>query len=81
VQEGLEQEDFQTALRTRGETETTQENIEDWLELDEGDPGFHLLTEELIAAVIHFFSSALSILLNIRCICFLDFLVFQRFFL
>jgi hypothetical protein len=23
-----------------GETETTQENIQDWLELGEGDPGF-----------------------------------------
>jgi hypothetical protein len=26
-----------------GETETTQENIQDWLELYEGDPGFQLL--------------------------------------
>jgi hypothetical protein len=25
--------------------ETTQENIQDLLELDEGDPGFQLLTE------------------------------------
>jgi hypothetical protein len=31
-------------LRAGGETETTQENIQDWLELDEGDPGFQLLT-------------------------------------
>jgi hypothetical protein len=23
-----------------------QENIQDWLKLDEGDPGFELLTEE-----------------------------------
>jgi hypothetical protein len=38
-------------LRAAGETETTQENIQDWLELDEGDPGFQLLTEEEIAAV------------------------------
>jgi hypothetical protein len=37
------QEDFQTLLRTAGETETTQENLQDWLELDEGDPGFQLL--------------------------------------
>jgi hypothetical protein len=35
---------FQTVLRAAGETETTQENIQDWLELDEGDPGFQLLT-------------------------------------
>jgi hypothetical protein len=37
-------------LRAAGETETTQENIQDWIELDEGDPGFQLLTEEEIAA-------------------------------
>jgi hypothetical protein len=48
--EGLEQGDFQTVLRAPGETETTQANIQDWLELDEGDPGFQLLTEEEIVA-------------------------------
>jgi hypothetical protein len=37
-------------LRAAGETETTQGNIRDWLQLDEGDPGFQLLTEEEIAA-------------------------------
>jgi hypothetical protein len=37
-------------LRAAGETET-----QDWLQLDEGDPGFQLLTEEEIAAVIHSF--------------------------
>jgi hypothetical protein len=31
-------------FRAAGETETTQKNIRDWLELDEGDPGFQLLT-------------------------------------
>jgi hypothetical protein len=41
-------------LRTAGETETTQENIQDWLELDEGDPGFQLLTGKEIPAVIFF---------------------------
>jgi hypothetical protein len=41
-------------LRTAGETETTQENIQDWLELDAGDLAFQLLTEEKIAAVIFF---------------------------
>jgi hypothetical protein len=41
-------------LRAAGETETTQENIQDWLELDEGDPEFQLLTEEETAAVIFF---------------------------
>jgi hypothetical protein len=39
-------------LRAAGETETTQANIQDWIELDEGDPGFQLLTEEEIAAHI-----------------------------
>jgi hypothetical protein len=53
-QEGLEQEDCQTVLRAAGETETTQENIKNLPELDEGDPGFPLLTEEEITAVIFF---------------------------
>jgi hypothetical protein len=30
-------------LRAAGETETTQEDIKDWLQLDEGDPGFQVL--------------------------------------
>jgi hypothetical protein len=47
-------------LRAAGETETTQQNIQDWLKLDEGDPGFQFLTEEEIVAVI--FSSALPII-------------------
>jgi uncharacterized protein YehS (DUF1456 family) len=42
-------------LRAAGETETTQENIQDWLQLDERDSGFQLLTEEEIAAMIFFF--------------------------
>jgi hypothetical protein len=59
-------EDFQTVLRAAGETETMQENILNWLELDEGDLGFQLLTEDEIAAVIfcYVFSSAQPILLN-----------------
>jgi hypothetical protein len=51
-------------LRAAGGTETTQENIQHWLELDEGDIKFQLLTEEEIAAVIilfYLFSSALPI--------------------
>jgi hypothetical protein len=52
-------------LRATGETETRPENIQDWRELDGGDHGFQLLTEEEIAAVIFYlFSSALPILLN-----------------
>jgi hypothetical protein len=33
---------LQTVLRAAGETETAQGNIQDWLQLDEGDPGFQL---------------------------------------
>jgi hypothetical protein len=40
-------------LRAAGETEAMQENIQDWLELDEGDPGFQLLKEDEIGAVIY----------------------------
>jgi hypothetical protein len=42
-------------LRAAGETESTQENIQDWLQLDEGDPGFQLVTEEEISAVLFFY--------------------------
>jgi hypothetical protein len=53
-------------LRAAGETETKQENIPDWLDLDVGHPGFQLLTEGEIAAVIFLFSSTLSILSNFQ---------------
>jgi hypothetical protein len=46
-------------LRAVGETETSQENIRDLLELDEGDPGFQLLTEEVAAVMILGLSSSL----------------------
>jgi hypothetical protein len=42
-------------LRVVGETEPTQGNIRDWFQLDEGDRGVQLLTEEEIAAVIFVF--------------------------
>jgi hypothetical protein len=42
-------------LRAAGETETTQENIQDWIQLDEGDPAFQLLTLEEIAALTFYF--------------------------
>jgi hypothetical protein len=51
----LEKENFQTVLRAAGETETTQENIQDWFELDEGDPGFQLLAAQEISSVIFFY--------------------------
>jgi hypothetical protein len=55
-------------LRAAGETETTQENIQDWLELDEGNPGFQLLTGRN-----YLFSSVLPILLNFPFISFVNF--------
>jgi hypothetical protein len=42
-------------LRAAGETESTQRNIQDWLELDAGDTGFQILTEEEIATVIYLY--------------------------
>jgi hypothetical protein len=61
--------------RATGETESMQENIQDWFELDEGDPGLQLLTNEEFAAVIFFyeFSSTLPTLLYFPFICFLNF--------
>jgi hypothetical protein len=69
-------------LRAAGVTETTQENIKDWLQLDERDPGFQLLAKEEITAVIFFiyFYKALPILLNFPFICFLSFLCFRAIF-
>jgi hypothetical protein len=60
-----------------------QANTQDWPKLDEGDPGFQLLTEEEMAAVLSFylFSSALPILLNFPFICFLRFLVIYGYLL
>jgi hypothetical protein len=54
-------------LRAAGQTGTAQENIQDWLELDEGDPGFQLLVflyflnKCSIAIFFHLFSSALLV--------------------
>jgi hypothetical protein len=42
-------------LRAAGEPESRQENMLDWLELDEGDPGFQFLAEKEIAVVIYLF--------------------------
>jgi hypothetical protein len=57
------------------ETEITQEIIQDWLQLDEVDPGFQLLTEEEIATVIFliFISISTRILFKFPFICFLSF--------
>jgi hypothetical protein len=57
-------------LRAAGETETMQENIKDWRELDERDLGSQLLTEQEIAVVIFYylFSSALLFFLSFLCL-------------
>jgi hypothetical protein len=67
-------------LGAAGETETTQENIQDWLQLDEVDPGFQFLIEEETAAVIFFylFSSPISILSNFPLICYVRFFLSFR---
>jgi hypothetical protein len=64
--------------KTPSRVTLTRDNIQDWLELDEGEPGVQLLTKEEMAAVIFFylFSSALPILLNCPFICFLSFFIF-----
>jgi hypothetical protein len=59
-------------LRAPGETEPTHENIQGWLELDEGDPGFQLLTDRNCCSdIFYLFSSALPVLLNFPFICFI----------
>jgi hypothetical protein len=65
-------------LRAARETEITQENIQDWLGLDEGDPGFQLLTEEEITAVIYFF---LLIFISTTYIIKFSIYLFSKFFL
>jgi hypothetical protein len=49
----------------------TKKSKIDWLELDEEDPEFQLLTQDKIAAILYLylFTSALSILLNFLLIC------------
>jgi hypothetical protein len=53
-----------------GETETTQEHFQDWLQLDKGVPRFQLLV------FLYLFSSALPILLHFPFICFLSVFLF-----
>jgi hypothetical protein len=67
-------------LRAAGETETTQENIQDWLQLDEGDPGFQLLTGRNCCSDTFFLFSSALMLLNFPFICFLYFLSFRAIF-
>jgi hypothetical protein len=44
---------FQTVLRAAGEIETSQQNVKNWFQLAEGDPGAQLLAE--VAALIYFY--------------------------
>jgi hypothetical protein len=64
-------------VRGAGKTETMQENIQDCLELDEGDPGFHLLVFLLFLnkgiRVIFLFSFISTTPLSLNC----TFFVFQ----
>jgi hypothetical protein len=64
-------------LRAAGETETTQENIKVWINLDEGVPwssasdrGRNCCSDIFF---FNLFSSALPVLLNFSFICFLSF--------
>jgi hypothetical protein len=52
-------------LRAAGETETTQENIQNWLELDERDPGFQFSNRgrNCYIDIFYLFSSALPMFL------------------
>jgi hypothetical protein len=80
---GIRETGLPDVLRAAGETETTQENIHYWLQLDEGDPGFRPLTEEVIAAgifIIYFHQHCLYFL-NFLFICFLIFLFVFRGYL
>jgi hypothetical protein len=60
-------------VRAARETETTQENIQDWFELNERDPKFQLQTEGEIAAVIFLFTFISTALLIKYFISFLSF--------
>jgi hypothetical protein len=71
---GLKREDFQTVLRATGETETTQQNIQDWLQLTEGTLPFYSYLLKVLQRFVHLALSVLPILLNFPFICFIKFL-------
>jgi hypothetical protein len=78
----LEEEDFQNVLRATGGTETKQENIQDWLQLDDGKPWisaiffYQFLHIGSTVIFLYFFTSVLPILLTFQFICFLIFIFF-----
>ncbi|KAG7155529.1 Tigger transposable element-derived protein 7-like 31, partial [Homarus americanus] len=47
--EGFEARDFHHILKRAGENDITEDDIRNWLEDTEGDPGYQVLTEEEIA--------------------------------
>jgi hypothetical protein len=63
-------------LRAAAETETAQENIRGWLKPEKGDPGFQLMAEEEISAVIYFF-----IFISTACIIKFPIYLFSNLFL
>jgi hypothetical protein len=67
-------------LRAAGETETTQENIQDWLQLDEGDPVFQLLTEKEISAMIFLFFINATYIIKFSIYLFSNFFYFRDIF-
>jgi hypothetical protein len=64
-------------LRAAGETETTQ--IQDWLQMDEGDPEFQPMTKKEIAEMF-FIYPTLLMLLNFPVISFLRSLILRLTF-
>jgi hypothetical protein len=63
-------------LRAIGETETTEENIHDWLRLDAGNPGFQLLTEDEAAILLNFhFIGILNFFKDVFCFIHPDYLL------
>nr|XP_033795171.1 jerky protein homolog-like [Geotrypetes seraphini] len=46
---GFEVEDFYTMMKNAGENNTTEEALLEWLEEDEGDPGYQIMSESEIA--------------------------------
>ncbi|XP_076048822.1 uncharacterized protein LOC143029777 isoform X2 [Oratosquilla oratoria] len=51
--EGLEATDFHYMLQCAGETEVTLENVQDWLDENDNEPGHQILSaEEIVAEVV-----------------------------
>jgi hypothetical protein len=79
-EEVLEKKTFGQCWGQLGGLNPTQENTQDWLELDEEHPEFQLLTEEEIAAMIFLFIFISTTSLHFAFICFI-FIVLQGYLL